>query len=396
MTFLGVEGIALALTAWALTRSDYRISDFGYFAALLALAVVQAELSRNVERIRRTIADAPHINMTSVWTFGGALVLPAGLAALLAVLVYGHLWLRLWRDMPNRPTYRVVYCAAAVVLSALAAGELVGDRLETGLGGSVLVVGAALVYTVTNAGIIAISVYLHTDGRSPRSLFGGVEDNLLEFATLVLGGMTALGLLYEPFLVPFVLLPVLVLHRSVLVRQLEVAASTDTKTGVLNARAWHELTQREFAEAAGAKGTFGVLMLDLDHFKRVNDTYGHLAGDMVLKAVATTISEQVRDYDSVGRFGGEEFVVLLPGAPEPDVLTVAERIRHAVQELVVDVPGTEPSQEIRGLSASIGVAMYPAAGHAVERLLHVADSALYQAKNTGRNQVVSMAVAAAT
>ncbi|MFD2460175.1 diguanylate cyclase [Amycolatopsis samaneae] len=379
---------------WALIRSEYHVADFGYFAGLLALAVVQAELSRTVERLRVRIAGAPHINMTSVWTFGGVLVLPTGLAALLAVLVYGHLWLRVWRGMSQRPTYRVIYSAAAVVLSTLVSGACAGGRFETGLAGSALIIAAAVAYTVTNAGIIAVSVRLHTGARSARALFGGVDDNLLEFATLVLGGMTALGLVYEPFLVPLVLLPVQVLHRSVLVRQLEVAARIDGKTGVLNAHAWHELTQREFAEAAGAQDTFGVLMLDLDHFKRVNDTYGHLAGDAVLKAVATTISEQVRDYDSVGRFGGEEFVVLLPRAAEDDVLVVAERIRRAVQELVVDVPGAEGTRRVRGLSASIGVAMYPVAGRAVDRLLHVADSALYQAKHTGRNQVVSMAVAA--
>jgi diguanylate cyclase (GGDEF)-like protein len=132
-----------------------------------------------------------------------------------------------------------------------------------------------------------------------------------------------------------------------------------------------------------------VLMVDLDHFKRINDSYGHLAGDAVLKAVAGTITDAVRDYDSVGRFGGEEFVVLLPGIAHPDVLTIAERIRAAISELVVSVPLDEVDTTVSGLSASIGASMYPAAGNAVERLLHAADTALYQAKNSGRNKVVS-------
>ncbi len=389
--FLATEAIALALTAYLLVRSDYHTTDFGLFAALLGLAFAQAELSLSVERVRRTIADAPHINMTSVWTFAGVLVLPPGLAALLAALMYTHLWLRVWRGLPHRPSYRVVYCAAAIVLSCLAADAITGDTVPTGLSGSLVVVGSALVFTVVNAILIALSAHLHTGSLSWRSLLGSSDDNMLELATLVLGGMTALGLTYEPILTPFVLLPVLVLHRSVLVRQLEIAASTDAKTGVLNARAWHDLTQREFYAAATVHGTFGVLMLDLDHFKRVNDEYGHLAGDAVLKAVASAISGQVRDYDSVGRFGGEEFVVLLPGAAEQDVLGVAERIRQAVLELTLEVLTSHGPRTIAGLTASIGVAVYPRAGHAVERLLHAADSALYQAKRGGRNQVVSLA-----
>ena len=389
--FLTVEAIAVALTLYSLGRSDYRTTDFGLFGALAALAFLQGELSRSVERVRRTIADAPHINMTSVWTFAGVLVLPPGLAAVLGLLVYAHLWLRVWRGLPHRPTYRVVYCAAVVTVCCVAAGAMTGNPMSTGLRGSLLVIAVALVYTAVNAALIAWSAYLHTGSLSWRSLLGSSDDNMLELATLVLGGMTALGLTYAPILTPSVLLPVLVLHRSVLVRQLEIAASTDAKTGVLNARAWHDLTQRAFSAASTARGTFAVLMLDLDHFKRVNDVFGHLAGDAVLKAVASAISGQVRDYDSVGRFGGEEFVVLLPGATERDVLVVAERIRQAVLELAVEVLTPHGPRTVANLTASIGVAVYPRAGHAVERLLHMADSALYQAKRAGRNQVVSLA-----
>jgi diguanylate cyclase (GGDEF)-like protein len=373
-------------------------TDLAHLAGLLVLAVAQAEMSRTIERVRRTIAEAPHVNMTSVWTFAGVLVLPPGLAAILAILVYGHLWLRVWRPMPTRPTYRVVYCAAAIVLSCLAASSFLGRGIEatlpTGTYGSLLVVGSALVFTVLNAVVIAISVYLHTGERTLRALFGGREDNALELATLVLGGLTAVGLIYEPVLVACVLLPVLILQRSVLVRQLEIAASTDVKTGVLNAGAWRQLTEHALSCAARERSEFGLLMLDLDHFKGVNDSYGHLAGDAVLKAVASAITDEVRDYDSVGRFGGEEFVVLLPRIPERDVLAVAERIRAAVMSLEIDVVTTDGVRAVTGLSVSIGVALYPTAGTIVERLLHAADSALYQAKNTGRNKVVSLPRAA--
>lgn len=393
--FLVVEGIAAAVAVIALLRSNYDTTEFVRFGSLLGLAVLQAELSRSVERLRRTLCDRPHINMTSVWTFAGVLVLPSGLALALGLLIYLHLWFRVWRGMSHRPAYRVVYCAAAIVISCLAAGAIVAgwNGLPVGFAGSLKIVEAAAVFTVVNAFIVALSVYLHTGARSLRSLFGTGDDNLLEVTTLVLGTSTALGIVHAPALVPFVLLPVLVLHRSVLVRQLEIAANIDGKTGVLNAHAWHALSERELSLAARAKSKLGVLMLDLDHFKQVNDVYGHLAGDVVLKVVAKTISEHVRDYDSVGRFGGEEFVVLLPGATETEVLPVAERVRRAVMAIEVEVATASGPRVVRGLSVSIGAAVYPSGGTVLERLLHVADSALYQAKNSGRNRVVSLAAA---
>ena len=397
--FVCLESFAVTLTAFALVHSPATGGDLARFAGLLGLAIVQAELSRNIERVRRTIAEHPHINMTSVWTFAGVLILPSGLAAISAILVYLHLWVRVWRTMPRRPTYRVVYCAAAIVLSCLAGTTVlrlggIDAVLPTGIHGSLLVVEAAVIFTALNAAVIAMSVYLHTGETSFRALFGGREDNALELATLVLGGLTAVGLIYEPALVPFVLLPILMLHRSVLVQQLEIAASIDVKTGVLNAGAWHDLTERALSRAVRDSSQFGLLMLDLDHFKGVNDAYGHLAGDAVLKAVATAITDQVREYDSVGRFGGEEFVVLLPGVAEGDVLAVAERIRKAVTTLQIDVVADDGMAAVSGLTVSIGVAVYPNAGTVVERLLHAADTALYQAKNTGRNKVVSIARAA--
>jgi diguanylate cyclase (GGDEF)-like protein len=127
-------------------------------------------------------------------------------------------------------------------------------------------------------------------------------------------------------------------------------------------------------------------MVDLDHFKRINDTYGHLAGDLILKAVAETISGAVRHGDAVGRFGGEEFVVLLPGITEPDARVIAERIRASVAQLEVMV---DHERTMRGLSASIGIATYPATGTTIERLLRAADAAMYRAKAAGRNRVIA-------
>jgi diguanylate cyclase (GGDEF)-like protein len=134
-----------------------------------------------------------------------------------------------------------------------------------------------------------------------------------------------------------------------------------------------------------------VLVLDLDHFKVVNDTHGHLAGDQVLAAIADALRNEVRDRDLVGRFGGEEFVVLLsglPGGTEAGVEAVAERIRRRVAELRVEIPTADGPLSIAGISVSVGGAVQPG-GHGgdLRALLQIADAALYAAKRAGRNAV---------
>jgi len=131
-------------------------------------------------------------------------------------------------------------------------------------------------------------------------------------------------------------------------------------------------------------------MVALDPFKRVNDTYGHLAGDEVLKAVARLLESEIREYDSAGRFGGEEFAVLVPDAAASEVVAIAERLRTRVTQLEILAPTDAGEQTIADLSASIGVAVYPNSGTTLEQLLLVADSAVYTAKANGRNQVVTL------
>jgi diguanylate cyclase (GGDEF)-like protein len=134
----------------------------------------------------------------------------------------------------------------------------------------------------------------------------------------------------------------------------------------------------------------GVLLLDLDHFSHINNTRGHLAGDHALRAVATELRRQVRDGDLVGRWGGEEFVVLLPGADPTAARQVAERIRAAVRAPLTDLPGAVHGTDgdLR-ITASLGVAAYPAHGATVDELLLAADTALYRAKRNGRDRVES-------
>ncbi|KAA2267124.1 GGDEF domain-containing protein [Solihabitans fulvus] len=392
-----VETTALALTAATAATVSIRPREVAVLAALAGMGVLQAELGRQVERVRRRVNNTPHINMTSVWTFAGVLLLPTVLVAVLVATLYLHLAVRSWYRLRRVPAFRTVFNSCLVILTCHAAGFVLArtgidgmdgalDRGWTSIGALAL---AAVTYFLVGA-LVAVPG-LSVTSRSFQELFGGWADNLLEVATLCLGMLTALALATFPALAAVVIPPLLLLHRGVLVKQLEVAATTDEKTGLFNTLGWHNLASHELTRAKRDEhASFGVLMVDLDHFKLINDRHGHLAGDTVLKAVATTIGHAVRDYDSVGRFGGEEFVVLLPDIAETEVVTVAERIRDAVARLEVEVADGDEEKVITGLSASIGVATYPGAGTVVERLLQAADTALYEAKNTGRNKVVSI------
>jgi diguanylate cyclase (GGDEF)-like protein len=392
---LGCELVAVVATAVAL------VTGFGgpvrpvWFAVLVALGVAQAEMSRRIERLRRWMSGQTHINVTSVWYLAGVVLLPPAWVALLAVVLYAHLWVRVWRQVRTRPVHRFVASTAWAMLSCFAASSVLavsglhGTPLQTARGLLALCLAAA-VFELVNIGLVSAGIYLYTSKRSAADLIGTWEDNAFELATLCLGGLAALALVAQPVLVVFVVAPLLLLHRYLLLKQqLQVAAVTDEKTGLLNTAGWHESAVREHArvQRRGALGGFAVLMIDLDHFKRINDTYGHLTGDDVLAAVAVAISGSVRQGDTVGRFGGEEFVVLLPGLGHADVLGIAERVRVAVGELNVVISTGNGTVRVSGLSVSIGVARHPDAGPTLDDVLRAADAALYRAKEAGRNRV---------
>jgi diguanylate cyclase (GGDEF)-like protein len=390
-----VELVALVVTLATVTRSVHA-QDLRMFGALAGMGIAQAELARRVERVRRRINTTPHINMSSVWTFAGVVLLPVQLLPALVAVLYAHLAIRSWYGMRRVPPFRTVFNACLVTITCLTARGVLSALHFPGVAAAMHGGSAALLPLVLSAaayflvGALVAIPGLSITTWSWEAVLGSWADNGLEVATLCLGAVNAALLVAMPELTVAIIPPMLLLQRSVLVSQLEIAATTDDKTGVFNSAGWHHAADRELARAARNNGeaSIGVLMIDLDHFKRVNDQHGHLAGDHVLRAVAETITEQVRSYDTVGRFGGEEFVVLLPNASPVDVQRAAERIRGAIA--VANVPVSAAAGAVIGdLSASIGVAMYPSAGTAVDRLLHAADTALYRAKDAGRNQVVT-------
>jgi diguanylate cyclase (GGDEF)-like protein len=398
---LAIEVLAVVLVALPL-RNGVGPLEQGWLltlGALVAAGILSTEASLGVERMRQRSGDeSPHIDLSSVWTFAAAALLPSELACAVAVIVYAHLYVRVWRRS-DVPLYRAVFSTATVVLAVQAAAAVVhlvpeGELFHSVVGlGTVLL--SVLAYAAVNMVLVVAVIVLSGPNRGFATflqVLGRVDEAVLEFATLSMGAlaagaMAALGAAYAVLVLP----PLIVLHRTVLVRQLEEEATVDGKTGLLNAAAWHDKAGRALRRAERDGGHATALVLDLDHFKLVNDRYGHLVGDQVLAAVADAVRAEVREGDVVGRFGGEEFVVLLPGVVGEDGRTaaaaVAERIRKRVDSMTVCVAETSGPLVIDHLTVSIGGATFPGDGGDLAQLLEVADTAMYAAKRAGRNTV---------
>lgn len=164
-------------------------------------------------------------------------------------------------------------------------------------------------------------------------------------------------------------------------------ATLDALTGFYNRRQLFERLKQEVSSAKRQKRNLCAIMTDIDFFKKVNDTYGHAAGDIVLKTVSRVIKHQLRDYDIAGRYGGEEFVILLPYTTVDEAQMVAERLRKAVENTKVDISKANPEvQNPINVTISLGVAAYDKKDYE-KILIRNADTALYEAKNSGRNKV---------
>jgi diguanylate cyclase (GGDEF)-like protein len=370
-------------------------ADLGRFVLLFSLAAVYAELGDRVDRLRRYLSASNGTggNPASLWCLTAAFMLPVGLAGAFAAMIYVHTLIRARRHQAAR-AHRLVYTGATEILATLGAAAIVAlfDPTRGLFGdGTLAAAGVALAivaYAVINQTLVTTVVYLVLRPVRVREAMLRPDDLLLEFATLALAALLAATVLQAPLLTPLSIILIMVLRRSSLVRQLQQQATRDPKTGLLNAGAWREQAERELVRNAREMRQVGMLMIDLDHFKDVNDTYGHQAGDETLKAVASCLTDALRGYDAVGRYGGEEFVAFLSEVDELTSELIADRLRERIRGLDLAHGGR--------VTASIGVAFASRAnGLTIDGLISVADDALYAAKRAGRDRVVGARVPAA-
>lgn len=215
-------------------------------------------------------------------------------------------------------------------------------------------------------------------------LYLGYPD--FETRSLDLADFTQIMIKFAPFLLIAYLISMLSADLHFARSMFQYLSETDELTGLFNKRAYGKLSQREMAKAQRYGHSFSVIMADADTLKKVNDQYGHDAGDKLIRTIAETIHLNLRETDILARYGGDEFVIFLPETPAEQARDVAERIREAAAAIKFMV-----YKDPMPVSVSIGMASYPEDSRAVEDILDRADRALYVSKQAGRNCVTRFA-----
>lgn len=387
----GIVVAAVGIIAGSAVTADWRPADLEKFLVLIACGVVYvASTPRSVDGQQGGMT----VDFSTAWVLPVAILLPSLYAAVSPfILVALKHWL-----VRRGILHRYVFTAASISVSYVAAGgffrlfpaSFAGPSLGTGnhaFTWTVAVAAAEFLGWQVQRFLVVIAVKMSDPSLCiwPAEL---TRDRLLE---LVVGTNLAVVSTVEVALslkLVAVALPTALLGRRFLVHPGLVARSRlDGKTGLLNSSTWRSEAEAELARVLRNGQPLALILIDVDHFKRVNDTYGHLVGDQVLQAIADALAGQSRSSDRLGRFGGEEYVLLLARTSEEGACKIAERIRAYIAALQIVAPD-RPDLPAIPVTVSAGVTALQA-GNACELadLLAAADSAVYAAKQAGRNQV---------
>jgi diguanylate cyclase (GGDEF)-like protein len=406
---LAVDALAATAVVTTFLTASPPTSTQWSFAAILAVGIgIHLRVAWAQEERRRAGADiGPHIDLTSVWTYGAVIVLPPLLAILITLGVRAAMY-----PIARRPLHRYAFTTSTVLAACLASAVVLRVLGHSMLA---LLTGGA-VYEIVGAAAVAGAFHITLDVPW-REALGGTADNLLEAATLVAAATLARAAFvmtpYRPsgwqdWSSSLAVIVVVSFLLAAMNRALDEyrhghqQAGIDSKTGLRNTRGWERVAAAALTRTMHDHTPAALMMLDLDHFKRVNDTWGHPAGDDVLIAVANLLAEHIRPSDVAARFGGEEIQVLLPGANWPEAEARAEQIRAAVADLrVATTDKTGAPVVLDGLTVSIGITIItepdpetanPTNASLMQTTLHhalqTADRAVYCAKETGRNRVI--------
>jgi diguanylate cyclase (GGDEF)-like protein len=361
--------------------------DLLLFGVLLACVAATVELTRRASEAVGVAKD-----VYAVWELPVVILLPPLYALLIPAV---RLTLTQWR-VRRAPAYRRVFTAAAIGIAYLCGGTVYRaifpvqghPRAYMWSHAAIWLLAAAMCavtqWAVNQALVLTAAKSADRSTRIPP--FFGKETLHNDGTELCSAILVTLGLATSPFTLIVALPLTTLLQRSYRHAQLLSEARADSKTGLLNAATWEREATAEVARAVRTGSALAVALLDLDRFKLVNDTYGHLVGDQVLRQIAGTMTAVLRDYDLAGRFGGEEFAVLLPQIRAVDAFRIAERLRAHVSQLPIYADGD--ADERVPVTVSIGVAALDAGSRReLTELLSAADAALYRAKASGRDQV---------
>src|ERR1700730_18460869 len=383
--------IAADLTALGVAASSTAItrSNLALFCLLLGCTAASMELTRKSGEQGGMIKD-----VHGVWELPTAILLPPLYALMIPAI---RIALLQWR-IRRAPVYRRVFSGAMLSLSYGAASvtfhglsglipQEAGGTLSRGTVWTLVMVVSVLAKETVNKSMLLTVVKASDPGATWRTEVFSREPLYNDGAEICTGVLVTYGVAGNPWLALAALPVVTLLQRSLRHVQLLNDSRADSKTGLLNAATWEREATAEVIRAVRTRTPLAVALLDIDRFKVINDTYGHLAGDQVLKELARSLDSVLRDYDRAGRFGGEELSLLLPQRRAVDAFRIAERVRASIAGLSIIVPGATGGEWVH-VTVSIGVAALDSGcKREYSELMAAADAALYRAKSGGRDQV---------
>ncbi len=383
------SAVTCAYLGWIAFRAvdfHFRGSDLALFAALVGCGAFSVEMTRRASEPSGVVKD-----VYAVWELPIVFLLPGLYALIVPAIRITLSQLRVRRA----PVYKRVYTVAAIGLAYGCARVVYMGILPVGTDPRIylwhhtpmwlIAAGAgAVTQWAVNQGLIAAVLRLENPGAPLMGELFSKETLHNDATELCAAMLVAVGMTISQFTLIIALPLTTLLQRSFRHAQLLNDARADAKTGLLNAATWEREAEAEVARAVRTSSPLAVALLDLDRFKQINDTYGHLLGDDVLRSIADAMTGVLRKYDLAGRFGGEEFVMLLPQTRAVDALRIAERVRAHIARLPILASDGEPVT----VTVSIGVAALDAgSSRELTELLAAADAALYRAKASGRDQV---------
>jgi len=388
--YVGVVPVAAAVLACvAAAETTWHAADAAKFVLLLGCGLISvAATPRVVYRHGGMTRD-----FITVWVLPIAILLPPFYAMVTPIPLYVLTQFWVFRGIVYRRVFTVgaialAYGAASVLFRAFPA-SFAGGTIGTGTHALTWAIAVAICEQVARRGhqvLIMGGIKLSNPAIRviPQEL--NREALVADFTEFDLGVLITIVVAVNAVLAIFAVPTVLLVRRFMMHGQLLAQSRIDTKTGLLNASTWEREAATEIARAVRTRVPLALALVDIDHFKLVNDTYGHLVGDKALRAVTDALRSQLRAYDLAGRFGGEEFAILLPHTREVDALTVAERLRVYIADLSIPVRDNDEAGPFVKVTISVGVAALDGASRELTQMLAAADAALYHAKETGRNK----------
>jgi diguanylate cyclase (GGDEF)-like protein len=380
---------AFILTCYAASQTTWHAADLEKFLLLLCCGMVSVAATPQSAYVQGGMTR----DFLTVWVLPIAILLPPVYAMVTPIPLIILTQVLIKRGVVYRRVFTVgaislAYGAASVVFRAFPA-SFAGPAIGTGRHALTWAVAVVICEQVGRRGhqaLILGAMKLSNPSMRLAEQELNREALVADFAEFDLGVLITLVVAANVVLAVFAVPTVLLARRFMMHTQLLALSRVDTKTGLLNAATWEQEAAAEITRAVRTGTPLALALVDIDHFKAVNDTYGHLVGDKALRAVTDALQSQLRSYDLAGRYGGEEFSILLPHTREVDALNVAERLRAHVAAMSVPVRDRDESGPCVTLTISVGVAALDGESRELTDLIAAADSALYHAKETGRNK----------